>query len=80
MALNINKIETAFCRCKKTDDYIKFVKLMGADVRHNKHWVINHPNGDKTIMSSTPGKKSGLDKTRKEIGSIYGLEHLIHNR
>ena len=74
----LTKTETAFQKCKKTDDYIKFAIQHGAKVRHKTHWVINHPNGSMTTMSSTPNKKSGLDKTRKEFGIAYSLEHLIH--
>ena len=78
MARTINKIEDAFIRCKKTDDYVNFAKIMGAKIRHKKHWVIQHPDGSQTTISSTPGKKSGLDKTRKEFGIAYNLKHLIH--
>lgn len=78
MANRSTKIEEAFKKCKKTEDYIKFAVQHGAKVRHKTHWVINHPNGQRTIMSSTPPKKSGLDKTRKEFGIAYDLEHLIH--
>ena len=78
MSKKITKIEEAFKKCKKTEDYIKFAIQRGANVRHKNHWVINHPCGSRTIMSSTPPKKSGLDKTRKEFGIAYNLQHLIH--
>lgn len=78
MVHRLNKMEQAFKKCKKTEDYIKFAIQNGATVRHKNHWVINHPNGNRTIMSSTPPKKSGLDKTRKEFGIAYNLKHIVH--
>ena len=71
MANRCTKIEQAFKKCKKTEDYIKFAIQHGATVRHKTHWVINHPNGHRTIMSSTPPKKSGLDS------SVYPNEFAI---
>lgn len=78
MCRNTTKMEEAFKKCKKTEDYIKFAIQHGANVRHKNHWVIDHPCGSRSTMSSTPPKKSGLDKTRKEFGIAYNLQHLIH--
>lgn len=78
MSQKYTKIETAFTKCKKTDDFVKFAIKNGAHVRHKTHWVIDHPNGQRSILSSTPPKKSGFDKTRKEFGEAYSLEYLIH--
>ena len=80
MAMKASKIENVFLRCKETMDYIKFATSMGAKIRHVKHWVIDHPNGSRSTISSTPGKKSRLDKTRKEFGEAYNLTHLIQRK
>jgi len=78
MTKRSTKIEEAFKKCKKSEHYIKFAQDNGATVRRKNHVVIDHPCGLRTTMSCTPPKKCGLDKTRKEFGIAYNLEHLIH--
>jgi|TARA_B110001452_G_scaffold147612_1_gene122892 hypothetical protein len=72
-----SKIEKSFMKCKKAEDYAIFSKSLGAIVRHKTHWFITHPNGNHTTISSTPGKKIKLHKTKREIAENYNLEYLL---
>ena len=69
-----SKLERDLAKCKVQTDFIKFAQAQGASVRRKRHWVVHHPCGARSVLSSTP-KKHTAKKIRslvlKEFRSIY---------